>query len=181
MAKSATVVKPPATTIPQAQTAARGGSRRWILIGSAAAVLVVGAAAAIPWLTAPPPSALERERPSIEAAMERYRLAYRNRSLEGVAEAFPALPRDARQAMQKTFTNCLVYEVTFAGMKVDLSPTDETLAQAALTSTHTCTPQSGGRDTTTTQRETFALRKTGDSWLIDSVTRAPAASPNRAQ
>lgn len=155
----------PATTAPQP----RASSRRWILAGAAAVVLLVGGAAAIPWLTGPPPSPLERERPRIEAAMERYRIGYRTRDLPAVAAAFPALPQNLRQTMQRTFTNCLVYEVIFDEMQVQLAAGNETLAEVTLRSTHTCTPQSSGPQTTTMQDETFALRKNGDAWVIDGV------------
>lgn len=175
----ADVVKPPTshthTAIPRPQPQQRGSSWKWIAMGSALAALVVGAVAAIPWLTAPPPSTLERERPGIEAAMERFRMGYRNRSLGAVAAAFPTLPRQTRQAMERTFTNCVVYEVTFDAVQVQIPPTDEATAQVDVSSTHTCTPQSGGGQTTTQERETYTLRKDGDAWVISGV------SPNRPQ
>jgi serine/threonine-protein kinase len=143
--------------------------RRWLLWGGAVVVLVGGAFAALPWLTGPPPSPLERERPGIEAAMERYRIGYRNRDLPAVAAAFPALPQALRQTMQQAFTSCLVYEVTFDGMQVQLAPGSDTQAEVTLQSTHICTPQSGGPQTTTAQDETFALQKTGDAWMIGEV------------
>jgi hypothetical protein len=98
-----------------------------------------------------------------------------------VDAAFPTLPRDTRQTMLRAFTNCLVYEVMFADMQVELNPADPTRAQVDVSSTHTCTPNSGGRQTTTTQRDVFTLRKNGEAWLIDSAVRAPDASPGRAQ
>ena len=157
----------PATTRPQ--TSPRASSRGWVL-GGAAAVLIVGAAAAIPWLTAPPVSVLDRERPGIEAAMERYRIGYRNRDLRAVAAAFPTLPQELRQAMQRTFASCLVYEVTFDEVRVQMNPDDDARAEVALRSAHTCTPQSGGRQTTTAQDETFSLQKNGETWAIGGVT-----------
>ncbi len=171
MARHATVVP----TSPS-QTAGRAPSRKWILVGSIVGALVIAAAAAIPWLTATPPNVMEQERPGIEAVMERFRTAYRNRNLEGVAEVFPTLPRETRQTMQRSFSNCLVYEVTFADMQVEINPADATLAQVDVRSTHTCTPNSGGRQTTTAQRDVYTLRKSGATWLIDSASRAPDAS-----
>ena len=160
---------------PRPQTPQRAPSRKWILIGSAAGALVIAAAAAIPWLTATPPDALEQERPGIEAAMEIFRTSYRNRNLEGVTEVFPTLPRETGQAMQRSFDDCLVYEVSFADMQVEMDPTDAALAQVDVSSTHTCTPNSGGRQTTTAQSDVFTLRKSGDEWRIDSAVRAPDA------
>jgi len=104
--------------------------------------------------------------------MERYRLAYRNRDLPGVAAAYPVLPQDLRKTMQTTFTNCLVYEVTFDQMQVQFAPGDEAYAEVTLRSTHTCTAQAGGRQTTTAQDETFALQKSGDAWVIGGVEKA---------
>ena len=113
--------------------------------------------------------------------MGRFRTAYRNRDLDGVAGVFPKLPRETRQTMQRAFNTCLVYEVTFAGMEVAMNPTDDTLAQVNVSSTHTCTPNSGARQTTTTQRDVFTLRKSGDTWLIDAAARATGGSAGRAQ
>lgn len=139
-----------------------------MLIGAALAV-VAGAAVAVPFLTGPELTPLERERPAIEAAMERYRIAYRTRDLPAVATAFPTLPEDLRQTMQRTFKSCLVYEVIFDGVQVQLAAGSESQAEVTLRSTHTCTPQSGGRQTTTTQGETFTLRKDGEAWVINGV------------
>ncbi len=156
----------PATAPSVAPPAA--SSRRWMLIGAALAV-VAGAAVAVPFLTGPELTPLERERPAIEAAMERYRIAYRTRDLPAVATAFPTLPEDLRQTMQRTFKSCLVYEVIFDGVQVQLAAGSESQAEVTLRSTHTCTPQSGGRQTTTTQGETFTLRKDGEAWVINGV------------
>jgi serine/threonine-protein kinase len=146
-----------------------GGSRRWMLAGAGAVALLAGAALAMPWLTGPPPSPLEQERPAIEAAMERYRLAYRNRDLEAVTTEFPTLPASLRQTMQRTFKGCLVYEVVFDGVQVQLAAQSDAEAEVALRSTHTCTPQSGGPQTVSAQNETYTLRKDGEAWVIDGV------------
>ena len=162
------------------QTPKEASSRRWILIGVAATALVI-AAAAISQLTGDPPNVLEQERPGIEAAMERFRTAYRNRNLEGVAAVFPALPAETEQAMQRAFDDCLVYEVTFADMQVEMNPTDATLAHVDVSSTHVCTPSSGGRQTTTAQHDLFTLGKDGDEWHIDSAVPAPDLSTDGTQ
>jgi serine/threonine protein kinase len=162
----------PATVRPAAPPVApRSPSRRgWFLAGVAAVALIAGAAVAVAFLTGPEPTPLERERPGIEAAMERFRIAYRNRDLPAVATAFPTLPERLRRTMQRTFEGCLVYEVIFDGVQVQVGAGSETQAEVTLRSTHTCTPQSDGQQTTTTQDETFTLRKDGQAWVINGVT-----------
>jgi serine/threonine protein kinase len=179
--RNATVTKRPPVAATPPPTIRRAPSRKWIFVAFAAGALVIGSAAAIPWLTAPPPNVMERERPGIEAAMGRFRTAYRNRDLEGVMAAFPTMPAGTRQTMERAFVNCLVYEVTFADMQVELNPADPTRAQVDVRSTHECTPNSGGRQTTTAQRDVFTLRKSGEAWVIDSAVRAPDASAGRPQ
>ena len=172
---ASTVTKRPVVVPPPAPSR----SRMWILIGSVCGALIIAVAAALPWLTAAPPSVMEREGPGIEAAMGRFRSAYRNRDLPGIEAVFPALPQASRQTMRKSFDDCLVYEVTFEGMNVAIDSANESAAQVDVNSTHTCTPNSGGRQTVTPQHERFTLRKNGDTWLIDSVARAGDGSTNR--
>ena len=178
---STTIAKPPSTVIrhPPPTTPPRSRSRMWILVGSGGAALIVAIVAALPWLTAAPPGLMEREGPAVEAAMDRFRSAYRNRNLEGIVGIFPTLPPAAKQRMQHSFDECLVYEVTFDGLQVEMNPSDEKRAEVDVRSTHTCTPNSGGRQTVTPQHERFTLRKNGDTWLIDSVARAGDGSTNR--
>jgi serine/threonine protein kinase/ketosteroid isomerase-like protein len=164
-------VRPPTGTIPPP---AASNSRRWILIGGAAVAFAAAAAVAIPYLSGPPPDPLEVERPEIEAAMERFRMGYRNRDMDAVLAAFPDIPGNVRQTMQRQFDTCIVYEVTFDQMNVALIPGDAAVAEADIRSTHTCTPQSGGRQTTATQHEVYTLRKNGDRWVLNGVIRAPA-------
>ena len=113
--------------------------------------------------------------------MGRFRTAYRNRDLPGIEAVFPALPRASRQTMQKSFKDCLVYEVTFDGMKVAIDPANESAAQVDVNSTHTCTPNSGARQFSTARHDVFALSKKGDAWLIDSVAEPAAGSPDRSK
>ncbi|MDA1184058.1 MAG: serine/threonine-protein kinase [Acidobacteria bacterium] len=151
-------------------------AQKWVL-GSVAGAVMVGALAAIPWLTAEPPDLLTQERPGIQAAMERFRSAYRNRDLPGVMEAFPALPPEIELTMQRAFDDCLVYEVVFTDMQIELNPTEAEVAQVDLRSAHTCTPSSGARQTTSEHHELFALRKGGDAWLIDSAMPLAPEAP----
>ena len=177
--EAAAVKRPPAPAAPPPVPAARASSRTWILLGTGALAIAIGAVVALPWITAAPPSALEREQPAIEAAMERFRVGYRNRDLPAVTAAFPSLPGNLRQTMQKTFTSCLVYEVVFDDMSIAIPPGDDSAAEVAVRSTHTCTPQSGGRQTTTSRDEVFSLTKDGDGWTISSVAAGAARSADR--
>jgi hypothetical protein len=191
-----TIVTKAPTTVsrPLPQAAARpASSRRWILF--AVLAMAAGGATAYPFLKAAvpspkaavapflkaeePPNPLDVQRPGITAAMERYRSGYRNRDLAAVAAVFPALPQHLQQQMQKAFANCLLYELVFADMVVTLTSPDNAHAEVDVRSTHTCTPQSGGYQTTSTQHEVFRLEKQGDDWLISEVASAPSASANR--
>ena len=160
--------RPATATIPPAS-----GSRRWVLIGAAAVAIAAGAVVALPYLSGPPADPLDVERPAIEAAMERFRVGYRNRDMDAVLAAFPELPPPVRLTLQRSFDNCIVYEVTFDQMNVALAPADAAVAEADVRSTHTCTPQSGGRQTTATQHEVYRLRKNGDGWALSGLTNAP--------
>ena len=101
-------------------------------------------------------------------------MGYRNRDMDAVLAAFPEIPGNVRQTMQRQFDNCIVYEVTFDQMNVALTPADAAMAEADVRSTHKCTPQSGGRQTTATQHDVYTLRKNGDRWVLNAVMRAPA-------
>jgi hypothetical protein len=107
--------------------------------------------------------------------MERFRSAYRNRDLDGVVAVFPSLPRDLRQNMQRAFASCVVYEVVFSNMQLELNP-EATQAEVDARSAHTCTPNSNERQTTTSRDDVFTLQRQGDNWLIASVA---AAAPER--
>jgi serine/threonine-protein kinase len=144
-------------------------SRRWVLASAAAVVLAAAAVLAVPLLTAPPPDPLEVERPGIEAAMERFRIGYRNRDMDAVLVAFPELPGSFRRAMQRTFDRCIVYDVSFVQMNISLTRADA--AEAEVRSTHSCTPDSGAPQTTEMQHEVYTLRKSGQRWEVNSVRR----------
>jgi hypothetical protein len=155
-----------------------------ILVGSILGVCVIAALSAVSWTKAPPPSPLERERPAINEALERFRSAYRTRDMAAMLMVFPTIPEQIEAAMQRTFSTCLVYEVTFDGVRVGMDPLDETLATADVRSSHTCTPRSGGRETTTDRHDLISLRKDGDTWLVEGTSPAPttaAGSPRPAR
>jgi serine/threonine protein kinase len=152
------------------ESAAAPARRSWRAVIGVSAVVIVGLAAAIPWLTAAPPASLERERPGLQAAMERFRIGYRNRDMDAVVAAFPMLPRYLRQRLERTFRDCLVYEVTFDQMTLTLAPTDVMTAEADVFSTHTCTPQSGAREVTGGEHNVYTLQKNGKDWVISEVS-----------
>ena len=164
----------------RSQASERAPSKRWGLMVAAGA-LIAAAVVAIPWLTTEPPDPASLERPGIEAAMERFRTAYRNRDLQGVREVFPTLPPETELVMQRSFDDCLVYEVIFTDLRIEMSPTDAALAQADLRSAHTCTPVSGARQTTAEHHDLFTLRKSGNTWHIDGATEAPIPSVDGTQ
>lgn len=148
------------------------------MIGVGVIAVAIGAAvAAIPWFNQTPLTPMEVEGPRIEAAMDAYRSAYRNRNLEGVMEVFPELPADTKRTMEQAFTSCLVYEVTFADMKVALDAADTNSAEVDVRSTYNCTPTSGGRQTETSRHDVFSLKKIGDEWLIAGAAPVSASRP----
>jgi serine/threonine protein kinase len=164
----------------QATFRTQPSSRRWIVLASGAIALVAGVALAIPWLTAAPSNRIERERAGVAAAMERFRIGYRNRDLEAVRMAFPGLRPDAERAMARTFADCLVYEVIFDEVTLVLTSADSAVAQADVRSTHTCTPQSTGPQKSTVHHDVYTLGKHGDTWVIDDVESTPAATVRRS-
>jgi hypothetical protein len=167
-----------ATVAPTPQ--AQSSSKKWILIGAVVAVLTIGAAAAALLsgrFNPPPEDPAAVERPRIIAAMADYRSAYRNRDLAGVVKVFPELPADTRRAMEQTFTNCLVYEVQFGNIDVGFDASDPNNATVEVRSTHTCTPNSGGRQTNASHHDMFSLKKMGDTWLIASAAPVSASGP----
>jgi hypothetical protein len=151
-----------------------------LLIGAVVSVLAVGAATAAflsGRLTDPSEDPATVEQPRIIAAMSDYRSAYRNRNLAGVVKVFPDLPADMRRAMEQAFTECLVYEVQFGNIDVAFDATDPNAATVDVRSTHTCTPNSGGRQTVTSHDEVYSLKKVGDTWLIAGAAPVSAGGP----
>jgi hypothetical protein len=116
---------------------------------------------------------VEVERPRVIEALERFRSGYRTKNLAGVAATFTALPADLRATMQKDFDRCIVYEVNFANLDVQLNP-EATQATVDLRSTHICTPNSNDPQQTTNRQETYTLQRQGENWLIASVSSARA-------
>ena len=142
------------------------------MAGGAVLLFAVAAAAAISYFNGPPPDPLEVERPGIEGAMERFRIGYRNRDMEAVLAAFPEIPADVRQAMQRTFDRCIVYDVSFDQLNISLVAGRADVAEVDVSSTHDCTPDSGAKQTTAMRREVYTLRKSGEVWVVNGVKPA---------
>jgi serine/threonine protein kinase len=164
---------------PLAASRTGSSSRKWIVLTCGAIAVVIGVALTIPWLRAARADRLERERTGVAAAMERFRIAYRNRDLEAVRIAFPRLPGEAQKTMARTFADCLVYEVIFDEVALVLTSADSAVAEADVRSTHTCTPQSTGPQKSTVHHDVYTLGKHGDTWVIDDVDSTPAAAVRR--
>jgi hypothetical protein len=125
----------------------------------------------VPAAAAPPPASLafDAERPGIMAALGRYQEAYRQRSVELLRKVYPSLPRETGQRLDRSFDNCLAYDVTFLSPTVALGADDPTKATVNVRSTYTCQPKSRQPQQAATVQEVFQLQKFGGQWLIDSA------------
>jgi hypothetical protein len=101
--------------------------------------------------------------------------------MEAMTVVFPSMPSPIEQAMRRTFNTCLVYEVKYDGVRVRLDANDDTLATADIRSSHTCTPKSGGRETTTDKHDILSLRKIGEAWLVEKAAPIPIAGLREAR
>ena len=123
--------------------------------------------------TPPPPvvpSPLERERPGILQALNRYQSAYRERSVKSLVAVYPSLPRETRQALDRAFSrDCRDYDVTFGNMQLALNADDPTYATVTVRTVYTCQPKTAQAARPEAVQELFVLRKLGDGWLIDTA------------
>ncbi len=127
-------------------------------------------AAAAPAATAavgPPEDPLGRERAGIVAALGRFQAAYRDRDINALLQVFPSLQREARQALERAFRDCRVYDVGFGEMELLLNPSDATAAQVTVATTYSCTVRTGQRPQVAAQRDVFVLRKRAGTWIIE--------------
>jgi ketosteroid isomerase-like protein len=152
-----------------------------VLVGSILGVCLIAVLSALSWTSTPPPTAMEREKPAIDSTLERFRAAYRTRDMEAMAVVFPSMPPQTERAMRRTFDTCLVYEVTYDGIRDTMDPNDDTLATADIRSSHTCTPKSGGREMTTDEHDVLSLRKDGQRWVVERTIPAPNAASARTR
>ncbi len=119
---------------------------------------------------AAPPAPLERERPGILQALNRYQSAYRERNVKSLVAVYPGLPRESRQKLERTFSrDCRDYDVTFGNMVLALNPEDPTYATVTVRSLYTCQPKTAQAAQPQAVQDFFVLRKLGDGWLIDSI------------
>jgi hypothetical protein len=150
-----------------------------ILLGTVLGACVIMAVSGLPWQPTPEPapSPVELERPAIDDAFARFRVAYRNRDMQAMVTEFPSLAPESRTAIRQSFARCLIYELTFDGVRIEIDETDPTLATADVRSTHVCQPRSAASPVTTERHDVFSLRKDGEAWTIDRVVEIRA---NRA-
>jgi serine/threonine-protein kinase len=135
---------------------------------TAAAPVATPPAAAPP--VAAPPGPLERERPGILQALNRYQSAYRERNVKSLVAVYPSLPRESRQALERAFgRDCRDYDVTFGNLQLALNAEDPTYATVTVRSVYTCQPKTAQAAQPQAVQDVFVLRKLGDGWLIDSI------------
>jgi hypothetical protein len=116
------------------------------------------------------PSALDRERPGILQALNRYQSAYRERSVKSLLAVYPSVPRETRQALDRAFSrDCRDYDVTFGNMQLALNADDPTYATVTVRTVYTCQPRTAQAARPEAVQELFVLRKLGDGWLIDTA------------
>ena len=116
------------------------------------------------------PSPLDRERPGILQALNRYQSAYRERSVKSLVAVYPSLPRETRQALDRAFSrDCRDYDVTFGNMQLALNADDPTYATVTVRTVYMCQPKTAQAARPEAVQELFVLRKLGEGWLIDSA------------
>ena len=116
------------------------------------------------------PGPLDRERPGILQALNRYQSAYRERSVKSLVSVYPSLPRETRQALDRAFSrDCRDYDVTFGNMQLAVDADDPTYATVTVRTVYTCQPKTAQAARPEAVQELFVLRKLGDGWLIDSA------------
>ena len=124
----------------------------------------------------PTPTPLERERPGILQALNRYQSAYRERNVKSLVSVYPSLPRETRQRLERAFSrDCRDYDVTFGNMQLALDADNPTLATVTVRTVYTCQPKGAQGPQSQAVQDVFAMRKLGDGWLIDSAGTMDAA------
>jgi hypothetical protein len=118
-----------------------------------------------------PLSALERERPLIQSALDSFAAAYKQRNVQALALVYPTLPEAERRALQRAFaSDCREYSVTLATPEMFLTNGEGTAAQVIADATYTCAPANGQRPQAAHTRDVFQMRKQGDTWVIAGAT-----------
>jgi hypothetical protein len=116
------------------------------------------------------PSPLDRERPGILQALNRYQSAYRERNVKSLMAVYPSLPRESRQALERAFSrDCRDYDVTFGNIQLALNADDPTYATVTVRSIYTCQPKTAQAAQPQSVQDVFVMRKLGEAWLIDSI------------
>ncbi len=134
------------------------------------------AAAAVAPPVVTPPNPLDRERPGILQALNRYQSAYRERNVRSLVSVYPSLPRETRQALERAFSrDCRDYDVTFGNMQLALNGDDPSYATVTVRTIYTCQPKTAQAAQPQAVQELFVMRKLGEGWLIDSAGTMDAA------
>jgi hypothetical protein len=123
-------------------------------------------------------SAMDRERPGMLEALTRYQNAYRERSIDALKKAYPSIPREMAQALQRAFRDCRDYDVALGNMQFALSPDDPTYGTVVVRSTYVCQPKSAQAAEPRSMNELFELRKVAGAWVIEN---AGAMNARRSQ
>jgi hypothetical protein len=135
------------------------------------------AAAPTPAAAAPPAraSAIDVERAGLLGALNRFQDAYRNRSIRDLQAVYPSLPREERQALERSFgRDCGAVDFTYLNPQFGLNADDPTSATVTMRTTFTCQPRTGQRAQIVAGQQVFILRKAGDTWLVDRIITDPA-------
>jgi tetratricopeptide (TPR) repeat protein len=136
-------------------------------VSPAAAPPVASAAPTAPVVTAP--SAEDREGPGILQTLTRYQTAHRERSVKALLDVYPSLPRERRQALERSFTrDCRDYDASLGNPQLAMNKNDPTFATVTARATYTCQPKTAQPAQSQSFQEVFMLRKLGDRWLIES-------------
>jgi len=111
---------------------------------------------------------LDTERPAIRRALALYQNAYREKNVRLLESVFPTLPRERKQAIERSFKDCRDYDVEFTNFRMSLSD-DPSFASVRVRTTYTCQPRTGQSAQPQTIEEVFELEKVDSAWLIESA------------
>ena len=101
--------------------------------------------------------------------MYRYRDGYKNKDVKAIGEAYPLLPRETRQDMEKQFRECRSADLTFGNMAIALGADDATTATVTVQTTYSCAPRVGKGELSSTEQGVFILHKADGVWFIDGI------------
>lgn len=123
-----------------------------------------GGTAAPPPVDAPPRVNEEAHRASIRSVLERYRLAYNNKSEKGILEVYPKA--DARRLFREQ-SDCARVDLVFGEPQVFLSAT-EAPSPVNVPANLTCHPKNGQGAVVESFTDRFEFVRRGESWIIEA-------------